>query len=138
MLLAVAPNAQAQPSGQRIDDGNADAMQPAGNLVRILVELSARMKLGHDDLGGRHAFALVDVGRDSAAIVTDGAGTVRIEDHRHFLGKTGKRFVDGVIDDLVDHVMQAGTVVGIADIHPRALADGIQSFEHLDRFSVVI
>src|SRR5262249_56203421 len=76
MLLAVAPNAQAQPSGQRIDNGNADAMQPAGNLVRILIELSAGMKLGHDDLGGRHAFALVDVGRDSAPIDTHAPATL--------------------------------------------------------------
>jgi len=34
----------------------------------------------------------------------------------------GQRLVDGVVDDLVDHVMQAGTVIGVADIHARPLA----------------
>src|SRR6516164_2471534 len=89
------------------------------------------MKLRHYDFGSRDTFALVDVGWNAAAVIADRAGTVRIEGNGHFLGETGKRLVDGIIDDLVDHVMQARTVIGIADIHARPLED-------LDRFSVVI
>jgi hypothetical protein len=29
----------------------------------------------------------------------------------------GQRLVDGVVDHLVDHVVQAGAVIGVADIH---------------------
>src|SRR5207247_135733 len=42
-----------------------------------------------------------------------------------------------VVDHLVDHVMEAGAVVGIADIHARPLADRIEAFEDLDGFRVV-
>jgi hypothetical protein len=44
----------------------------------------------------------------------------------------GQRLVDGVVDDLVDHVVQARAVVGVADIHARALADGVEALQHLD------
>ena len=138
MLLAVAPDGELEPAGQRIDHGDADAVQAAGHLVGVLVEFSAGVQLGHDDLGGRHAFALVDVGRDAAAVVAHGAGAVGIERDHDFLGEAGQRLVDGVVDDLVDHVVQAGTVIGVADIHARPLAHGIEPLEHLDRFRVVI
>ena len=138
MRLAVAPDGELEPSRQRVDHRNADAVQAAGNLVRVLVEFSAGVQLGHDDLGGGNAFTLVDVDRDAAAVVAHGAGTVGIERDHDVLGEAGQRLVDGVVDDLVDHVMQAGTVVGVADIHARPLAHGIEPLEHLDRFGVVI
>ena len=79
----------------------------------------------------------MDVGRDAAAVVAHRAGPIRIERDRNFGGKPCERFVDGVIDDLVDHVVQAGAVVGIADIHARPLAHGVEAFEDLDRFGVI-
>ena len=138
MLLAVAPDGELQPGRQRVDDGDADAVQPAGHLVGVLVEFSAGMELRHDDFGRRHAFAFVDVDRDAAAVVAHGAGTVRIELNQHLLGEAGQRLVDGVVDDLVDHVMQARAVIGIADIHARPLAHGIEALEDLDRFGVIV
>ena len=77
MLLAAAPDAQVEPVGQRVDDRDADAVQAARDLVGILVEFSAGMQLGHDDLGRRDAFLVVDVGRDAAAVVGDGARSRR-------------------------------------------------------------
>ena len=38
--LAVPPDRQAQPAGERIDDGNADTVQPARDLVGVGVELA--------------------------------------------------------------------------------------------------
>ena len=49
----------------------------------------------------------------------------------------GQRLVDGVVDDLIDHVMQAGAVVGIADIHARPLADGIETLQNLDGIGAI-
>ncbi|WZB73427.1 hypothetical protein WJ968_25235 [Achromobacter xylosoxidans] len=46
-------------------------------------------------------------------------------------------FVDGVVHDLEHHVVQAGAVGGVADVHAGALAHGLQPFEHLDRVSAV-
>ena len=53
-------------------------MQATGHLVGILVEFSAGMELGHDDLGGRNTFAFVDVGRNAAAIVAHRHRAVRV------------------------------------------------------------
>src|ERR1700756_4650114 len=119
VLLAVAPDLELQLAGERIDHGHADAVQAARHLIGVLVELSAGMELGHDDLGGGDALALVDVNRNAAAIVAHSDGIVGIEDDLDAAGMAGERLVDCVVDDLVDHVMQAGTVVGVADIHAR-------------------
>ncbi len=51
MFLAITPDAQFQPIRQRIHNRDANAMQPARDLVRVLVEFAAGVKLGHDDLG---------------------------------------------------------------------------------------
>src|SRR6185437_5601763 len=116
---------------------DADAVQAARHLVGVLVEFSAGVQLGHDDLGRRNAFAFVDAGRDAAAVIDHGAGAVRIERYRNFGGVAGEGFVDRIVHHLVDHVVQAGTVVGVADIHARSLAHGIEAFEDLDRFGTV-
>ena len=52
-------------------------------------------------------------------------------------GEFGQRFVDGVVDHLIDHVVQARAVVGVADVHPRALAHGVQALEDLDGIRAV-
>ena len=49
----------------------------------------------------------------------------------------GERLVDAVVDDLVDHVVQARAVVGVADVHAGTLADGLQPLENLDGIGAV-
>ena len=138
VLLVVAPDAQAELAGERVDDGDADAVQAAGNLVGVLVEFAAGMELGHDDLGRRDAFALVDVDGNAAAVVAHGHRIVGVEDDVDLRRVTRQRLVDRVVDDLIDHVVQAGTVIGVADIHARPLADGIEALQNPDRFRIVI
>jgi hypothetical protein len=43
----------------------------------------------------------------------------------------GEGFVDRVVDDLVEHAVQA-VDIGVADVHAWRLADSVQSFEHLN------
>ncbi len=136
-FAAVAPDRELEHARQRVDDGDADAVQPARHLVGVLVEFSAGMELGHDDLGGRHALA-VDLGRNAAAVVAHRAGAVRIEGDGDFLGVAGERLVDGVVDDLIDHVVQARAVIGVADIHAGALAHGIEALEDLDAVGAIV
>ena len=138
MFFAVAPNGELEPARQRVDHRDADAVQPAGHLVGVLVEFSAGMQLGHDDLGRRNTFAGMDAGRNAAAVVDHAHRAVGIERGHHFGGKAGERLVDGVVDHFVDHVVEAGAVVGIADIHARPLAHGVEALEDLDRFRVVV
>src|SRR5207237_2596205 len=110
VLLAVAPDPQLQLARQRVDDGDADAVQAAGDLVGVLVEFSARMQLGHDDFGRGNAFALVDVDGNAAAVVAHRHRAVGIEHDFNRSGVPGKRFVDRIVDDLIHHVVQAGSV----------------------------
>jgi hypothetical protein len=107
-------------------------MQAAGHLVGVLVEFSARMQLRHDDFGRRHALLRVDVGGNAAAVVGDGAGAVRIERHGDKRRMAAERLVDRIVDDLVDHVMQARSIVGIADVHARPFAHRVEAAKDLD------
>ena len=136
--IAVAADLQLQPGGQRVHHRDADAVQAARDLVGVLVELSAGMQLRHDDFGSRNALPGVDSGGNPAPVVDYGAGSVRVERHRHQVGVSGKRLVDGVVDDLIDHVVQARAVVGVADIHAGALADGVQPLQNLDGIGAVL
>src|SRR5882757_9152112 len=95
------------------------------------------MQLGHDDLGRGNALALVNVDGNAAAVVAHRDGAVGVEHDLHRAGVAGQRFVDGVVDDFVDHVVQAGAVIGVADIHAGPLAHGIETLQNPDRFRTI-
>ena len=124
------------PLAERIDALDADAVQAARHLVRIAVELAAGVHLGEDHL---HRGSAVDgrvlvphrVHRHAAAVVLHHAAAVHADGHEDLGGVAGHHLVDGVVDALVDEVVQAfGS--GAADVHARALADRLESLEHLD------
>ena len=50
---------------------------------------------------------------------------------------TRKRFVDRVVNDFVDEMMQTA-LRRTADIHTRTFADGFESFEDLDLIRAVL
>ena len=76
----------------------------------------------------------VGMPRPSSVTVQEPSG---IERDGHRRGVPGERLVDRVVDDLVDHVMQARAVIGVADIHAGPLAHRVEAFEDLDRLGVV-
>src|SRR5262245_25842642 len=137
MEPAPAADLQLQPYGKRIHDRYANAVETARDLVGILVELSAGMELGHDDFSGRYTLRRMDVGRDAAPIVGDGAGTVRVEGNGNQRGMTGQRLIDRIVHHFVDHMVQARAIVRVADIHARPLADGIEALQDLDGLCAV-
>ena len=53
--LAVAPDLELEPLGQRVDDRHADAVQAARDLVAVVVELAAGVQHGQHDFGRRLA-----------------------------------------------------------------------------------
>ena len=133
----VAPDAQFERFRQRVDDRNTHAVQAARHLIGILVELTAGMELGHDDLGRRDLLFLMDIDRDAAAVVGNGNGIVGVERDGHQVCIPAQSLVDRVIDDLIDHMVQARPVVGIADIHSRPLAHGVEATQNLDGIGVI-
>jgi len=138
MLDPVAPDAHDHPLGQRIDHRRAHAVQPARDLVGVLVELAARMQPGQHHLRRRDAFLGVDVGRDAAAVVAHGDAAVAVQHQVAACRVPRLRLVHRVVDDLERHVMQAGAIIGVADIHARSLAHGFEAAEDGDRRAVVI
>ena len=126
--LPVAVNREDQVFGQGVDDGYADTVQAAGHLVGIVVELTAGVQNRHDDFGGRAPFFRVQVYRDAAAVVADRYGLVGVNGDRNRVAVTRERLVDGVIDNLENHVVKAGAVIGIADVHAGPLAHGLKAF----------
>jgi hypothetical protein len=73
----------------------------------------------------------------SAAVVAHGDGAVGVQGDLNQGRKPCKSLVDGVVDDLVDHVVQAAAVVGVADIHAGPLADSVEPLQNPDRFRSV-
>ena len=71
-----------------------------------------------------------DVDRDAAAVVDDPDPAVGQQGHLDPVAVAGQRLVDGVVDDLVDQVVQAA-LAGRADVHAGALADRLETLEDL-------
>ena len=102
-------------------------MQAAGNLVRGIVELTAGMQHGHDYFGRGTPFFRMDIHRNSTPVIRHGDGLVRMDGDGYVGAETRERLVDRVVDDLENHVVQAGAVVCIPDVHSGALSDRVEA-----------
>ena len=134
--LAVPPDLQIETLGERVDHGHADAVQTAGDLVAVVVELAAGVKDGERDFG-RGLPAAVEIDWNAAAVVDHGDRVVDVNRDVDLIAEAGQRFVDRVVDDFVDEMMQARRT-GRADVHRRPLANGLESFEYLDLVGAVV
>jgi hypothetical protein len=137
VLVTAALDPHFQALGERVHDGHTHAVQTAGDLVAVLVELAAGVQHRHGHLDARELLHGVDVHGDAAAVVLDGDGVVGVNDHAHAVGITGQRFVDGVVHHFVHEVVQPALRCG-ADVHAGALADRLQPLEHRDLARAVL
>jgi hypothetical protein len=76
-------------------------------------------------------------GRNAAAVVLDRDRAVGIERDHDPVAMAGQRLVDRIVGDLEHHVVEARSVVGIADVHAGALAHRVEALEDLDALGVV-
>ena len=127
----VPPDLHLQLFGQRVHATHADSVQAAGHLVAVGIELAAGMQLGHHDLGRRDALGGVLVHRDAATVILDRDRVVDVDRDVDSVAVPGQSLVHGVIDDLVNQVVEA-EFAGRADVHGRALPDSLQPFQHPD------
>jgi len=67
-------------------------------------------------------FFWVYIGWDTAAIITDTNGVIRVDSDVYFVAVSSQRLVNRIVDRLKNHVMQAGTVVSVANVHAGAFA----------------
>ena len=107
-------------------------MQTAGHFVRIAVKFTTGVQLGHDDLGGGNAFFGVDIDRDTAAIIAHRNAGICVDFDLYIIRMFGKRLVDAIIDDLIDHMVQTRAIVGVTNIHPGAFANRLQTLENFN------
>ena len=114
--FAFAPDFEIEPVGERVDDRDADAVQAAGNFVSVAIEFSAGVQHGHHDFGGGLFFRGVHVDGNAAAVVDDGDAVVVVHGDVDFVAEAGHGFVDGVVDDFPDEMVQA-QFAGRADVH---------------------
>ena len=130
--LPVARDLDLELVGERVHHRDADAVQAAGGLVDLGVELSAGMQRRHDDFERRLVAELrMRVDRDAAAVVGDGQQAVLVELDLDPVGVAGDRLVHGIVHHLGEEVMHR-LLVGAADIHARPAADRLQPLQHLD------
>ncbi len=122
--------------GERVDHGDADAVQAAGDLVAAATELAAGVQHGEHDRDRGELLARRDVDRDAATVVGDLDAAVGEDRHLDAVAVAGQRLVDGVVHDLPHQVVQAA-LAGGADVHARALAHRLEALEDLDRAGVV-
>ena len=106
-------------------------MKTAAEFVGSLTEFAAGVEVGQHELNGRNFPLRVHVDRNAAAIVADGTRAVGVDGHIDVRAETGQMFVDRVIEDFVNAVMQAA-FIGVADVHPRPLAHGFQTLKFVD------
>ena len=130
--VAVAPDLEPQPVGQRVHRRHADAVESARDLVVVLVELAAGVQDRHHQLGGGLALDRVDAGRDAAAVVAHGDRAVDVDRDLDLGAVAGERLVDRVVDDLEHQVVQAAAVIGVADVHAGAFAHALEALQHAD------
>ncbi len=134
---AIALNFEFQEVRKRVDDGNADAVQSAGNLVAVAIEFSAGVQHGEHNFRRGALFRGVHVHRNAAAIVHHGHGIVGVHRDVHFVREARHRFVDGVVHHFPHQVVQAH-LAGRADVHRGTQAHGFEPAEHLDGLRVVL
>ena len=111
-------------------------MEAAGDFVAVVVELSAGVQHRHDDFGGGHPF-LVHFGGNAPAVVRHGDRFPDMDYDLDFRAVASERLVDGIVHEFENHVVQAGAVIGVADVHAGPLPNRVKAFEDLDAFGVV-
>src|SRR5262245_48438024 len=131
-LAAVAPDARDERLRERRHDRRADAVEAAGVVVVLRLELAGGVERREDQLERRLLVLRVAIDRDAAPVVGDRRRrTVRVERHRDAVGVAVHRLVDRVVDELPEEMMEPGRV-DAADVHAGPPPDRLEAFEYED------
>ena len=124
-------DADFQPFAQRVDNGSADPVQTARDLVCPAAELAAGMQHGKDGFNGGFAGLDVFPGRHASAVILNDDDVVLVHRDRNGCRIVGHGFVNAVVHNFPDQVMKA-FLRGGRDVHARTLADCFQPVQDLD------
>ena len=130
VVVAVLEHFHNKVGAQRVDDGNAHAVQTARHGIASPAELAAGVQFGQHDFHSRKPFFFDYARRYAPAVVGDGERAVGVDSNVDFGAVACKRLVDGVVHYFHRQVVQT-FFIGGADIHAGSFADGFQPFQHL-------
>jgi hypothetical protein len=68
------------------------------------------------------------IDRNTPAIIADGYRFVGVNRDNNFAAVTSQGFVDRVVDNLKNHMVKAGSVIRVTDVHTWPLAHGFEAF----------
>ncbi|OQB04689.1 MAG: hypothetical protein BWY20_00517 [Spirochaetes bacterium ADurb.Bin215] len=106
VYIPVARDKRLEPDRKGVYNGNTDTMQTAGDLVGALVKFTAGMKTGQNEFKGAYPFSLVNINGNSASIILDTYNIVLFKNDGNCVTMTRHCFVDTVIYNFVDQMMQ--------------------------------
>ena len=129
--VPVAADLHLHPLTQRVDHRGPHAVQAAGDLVAVVIELAPGVELAHDHFEGRYLQRRVRPDGNANAVVDDRDRAVRVDADGDVGAPPHHGLVHGVVDQLPDQVMQAAGG-GVTDVHPGPFANGLDAFEDLD------
>ena len=126
-------NGEIEPDRQGVDHGYTHTMQAARYFIRIAVKLPASVQLSHNDFCRGATFCGMLADRNAAAIIGDFCGPIRVQGHGDLIRMSGQSFVNRIVDDFVNHMVQARAVIGVTNVHAGALADRFKALQDFDR-----
>src|SRR6184192_3099555 len=135
--LALARDFDLEPIREGVGAFRADAMQAAGIFVCALTEFSASVEIGQHQFHRRHFPFRMNIDWNAAAVVAYRNAFIDVYRYFNLVAKSGQMFVDRIIDNFENHVMQAA-LIGIADVHARPLPNRFEPFEFIDLGGVVL
>ena len=135
--LAAAAHLRAHFLGKRINHAHTNAVQTAGNLVTAAAKLPARVEHRHNNFQRRLVHLRMHIHRNPAPFVAHRDRIVFFNGHLNDLAIARQRFVDRVVDDLVDEMVQP-SAVRRTNVHPRTHTHRLQPFEHFDLLASVL
>jgi hypothetical protein len=136
-LIGLAPDfsgafdLQLEAFGKCVYDRNSDTVEAAGNFIGGIVELSTGVKSRQNHLGCGAFLDEMKIDWNATSIIDDGDTRILVNDNRNFGTKAADRFVDRVVYDLIDEMVQTLGTSG-PDVHCRAFSNWIEAFENLD------
>ena len=123
VLFIIPPNTQFKVIRQRINNRHTHAVQTTRDLIRIIIKFTTGMQLCHNNFSRRNTFFFVHINRDTTTVITNRHRPIIVNDHINMVGMTGQSLVNAIVNDFIDHVMQARPIVRVTNIHTRALAN---------------
>ena len=137
VTVAVAAYFNFEPFGEGVDHRNADAVETAGNFIRIAVKFSTGVQNGVDHFQSRLVSAFFHADGNTAAVIFDGTTAVAVDGYFDLGAVAGHGLVDGVIHHFTNQVMQTSDL-SVTNVHFRTLADGVHPFQDGDFIGTVI